>query len=62
LSTLESKVLNIKDSKISIVGGGICNKNVIEFITPIKISLDNLSPVDVYFLTVKTSKRRRHIL
>lgn len=51
LEELNLNILNVKSSKIHTVNG-ICIKNVIEFLNPIKISLENLNPVDVFFLTI----------
>lgn len=45
LESLNSKGLNVRDSKISVV-----ERIFIKNTEPIKISLDNLSPVDVYYI------------
>uniref|UniRef100_A0A6C0AFF0 Uncharacterized protein n=1 Tax=viral metagenome TaxID=1070528 RepID=A0A6C0AFF0_9ZZZZ len=48
---LNGNISNVLESNILTVGG-ICKKNVIEFNEPIKISLENLNPVDLYSFAV----------
>ena len=37
-------------------GNGECDKNLLEFIKPIKIGVEDLNPVEIYFLIVQKEK------